>query len=75
MKCVRRPVFLPKQLRNGRTAQQDNLLPFPQYFNIVDKISQFTSVRDPVTMTQFAYNNVGFLSYDDERAICDKVGD
>ncbi|KAL9190865.1 hypothetical protein ACHAXT_000571 [Thalassiosira profunda] len=45
----------------------------PQYFNIVDKISQFTTVRDPVTSTQFAYNNVGFLSYDDPRAICDKT--
>lgn len=44
----------------------------PQYFNIVDKISQFTYVRDPITKTQYAYNNVGFVSYDDEQAICDK---
>ena len=26
-----------------------------------------------MTSTQFAYNNVGFLSYDDPRAICDKT--
>ena len=44
----------------------------PQYFNIVDKLSQFTYVRDPITMTQYAYNYVGFVSYDDEQAICDK---
>ena len=42
-------------------------------FNIVDKLSQFTSVRDTQTMTQFAYNANGFVSYDDERAICDKT--
>lgn len=44
----------------------------PQYFNIVDKISGFTSFRDEQTKTQLAYNSAGFLSYDDERAICDK---
>ena len=42
-------------------------------FNIVDKLSQFTTVRDPVTQTQFMYNSQGFVSYDDERAICDKT--
>mmetsp|Transcript_3006 Transcript_3006/g.6969 ORF Transcript_3006/g.6969 Transcript_3006/m.6969 type:complete len:694 (-) Transcript_3006:40-2121(-) len=44
----------------------------PQYFNIAAKIDQFTSVRDEQTMTQFAYNHAGWVSYDDERAICDK---
>ncbi|EED95478.1 hypothetical protein THAPSDRAFT_268366 [Thalassiosira pseudonana CCMP1335] len=45
----------------------------PQYFNIVNKISQFTSVRDEQTHTQIAYNSAGLVSYDDERAICDKT--
>eukprot|EP00956_Cyclotella_meneghiniana_P034342 scaffold103880_cov54-Cyclotella_meneghiniana.AAC.3 len=45
----------------------------PQYFNIAKKINGFTSVRDEETMTQIAYNSAGFLSYDDERAICDKT--
>jgi len=44
----------------------------PQFFNIMEKISGFTSVRDEQTKTQLAYNYAGFLSYDDERAICDK---
>lgn len=45
----------------------------PQYFNIVDKLAQFTSVRDNQTMTQIAYNIKGLVSYDDEQAICDKT--
>jgi len=45
----------------------------PQYFNIVKKISQFTSVRHEQTKTQFAYDNLGLVSYDDELAICDKA--
>jgi len=45
----------------------------PQYFNIVKHISSFTSVRDEQTKTQYAYNNAGLVSYDDERAICDKT--
>lgn len=45
----------------------------PQYFNIVKKISAFTSVRDEQTKTQYAYNHGGLVSYDDERAICDKT--
>ncbi|KAL7541791.1 hypothetical protein ACHAXR_011209 [Thalassiosira sp. AJA248-18] len=45
----------------------------PQYFNIVAKLSAFTTVRDPESMTEFAYKSSGFVSYDDERAICDKT--
>mmetsp|Transcript_20597 Transcript_20597/g.33952 ORF Transcript_20597/g.33952 Transcript_20597/m.33952 type:complete len:600 (+) Transcript_20597:196-1995(+) len=45
----------------------------PQYFNIVKKLSQFTSVRHEQTKTQFAYDSIGLLSYDDELAICDKA--
>jgi chitinase len=45
----------------------------PQYFNIAKKISQFTSERDEETKTQIAYNMNGYLSYDDELAICDKT--
>jgi chitinase len=45
----------------------------PQYFNIAKKINGFTSVRDEETMTQIAYDSNGYLSYDDERAICDKA--
>jgi len=45
----------------------------PQYFNIAKKINGFTSVRDEETKTQIAYNVDGYLSYDDERAICDKA--
>ena len=39
----------------------------------MDKLSQFTSIRDPVTKTQYMYNSQGFVSYDDELAICDKT--
>ena len=42
-------------------------------YNIASKISGFTSVRDEQTKTQYAYNNFGFVSYDDERAICEKT--
>jgi len=39
----------------------------------VNKLAQFTTVRDPQTMTEYMYNSNGFVSYDDERAICDKT--
>lgn len=42
-------------------------------YNIAKKLSQFTSVRDEQTMTQYAYNQGSFLSFDDERSICDKT--
>jgi len=45
----------------------------PQFFNIMAKISQFTTVRDEQTKTQIAYNAYGLVSYDDEVAICDKT--
>lgn len=46
---------------------------FSSDYNILNKLSGFTTVRDELTKTQYAYNNVGFVSYDDERAICDKT--
>ena len=48
----------------------------PQYFNIVDKLSEMVSVRHEMTYTQYAYKdsiNGGLVSYDDEQAICDKT--
>jgi hypothetical protein len=45
----------------------------PIDYNIASKISGFTSVRDEQTKTQYAYNDFGFVSYDDERAICEKT--
>mmetsp|Transcript_20208 Transcript_20208/g.48568 ORF Transcript_20208/g.48568 Transcript_20208/m.48568 type:complete len:687 (+) Transcript_20208:1014-3074(+) len=45
----------------------------PQYFNIHDKLAQFSTVRDDQTKTQYAYNRQGLVSYDDELAICEKA--
>lgn len=48
----------------------------PQYFNIVDKLSDLVSVRHEPTKTQYAYKDSttgGLVSYDDEEAICDKT--
>ena len=47
----------------------------PQYFNIVDRLPAMTSVRHDVSKTQFAFfkNEHGFVSYDDERSICEKT--
>jgi chitinase len=48
----------------------------PQYFNIIDKLSEYTSVRHEPTKTQYAYRESesgGLVSYDDEEAICDKT--
>ena len=42
-------------------------------YNIMDKIDELTTVRDEQTMTQYAYGSTGMVSYDDERAICDKT--
>ena len=42
-------------------------------YNIASKISGFMSLRDEQTKTQYAYSTSGFLSYDDERAMCDKT--
>ena len=47
----------------------------PQYFNIVDRLSTMTSVRHDASKTQYASFNSGdgFVSYDDERSICEKT--
>ena len=42
-------------------------------YNIAYKLSGLTSVRDDQTKTQFAYDDFGFVSYDDKRSICDKT--
>ena len=47
----------------------------PQYFNIVKELSRMTTYRHENTQTQYAVFNDGggLVSYDDARAICDKV--
>jgi len=47
----------------------------PQYFNIVNELSRMTTYRHENTQTQYATFNTGggLVSYDDPRAICDKV--
>jgi chitinase len=45
----------------------------PQFYNIVKELPTMTTVRDERTMTQYAYSEKGMVSYDDERAICDKT--
>jgi len=46
----------------------------PQYFNIESKLSQMTVQRDSVSHTQMAwFSGGGYISFDDEQAICDKV--
>ena len=48
----------------------------PQYFNIVHELSKMTTYRHQKTETQYAVfdrGNRGLVSYDDPRAICDKV--
>eukprot|EP00804_Cyclotella_cryptica_P012777 CCRYP_010560-RD/>CCRYP_010560-RD protein AED:0.28 eAED:0.28 QI:394/1/1/1/0.91/0.84/13/21/1008 len=45
----------------------------PQYYNIIAKLGDMTSVRDEQTATQYAYSKTGVVSYDDPRAICDKT--
>lgn len=44
-------------------------------YNIVEKLREghYTSIRDEQTMTQYIYGGTGMVSYDDERAICDKT--
>ena len=51
----------------------------PQFYRIraaLEGGGEMTSMRDEATKTQYAYFNDGrgMVSYDDERAICDKVG-
>eukprot|EP00970_Alexandrium_tamarense_P001266 scaffold131_cov206-Alexandrium_tamarense.AAC.6 len=48
----------------------------PQYFNIVKALGRMTTYRHEKTQTQYAVFNDGqrgLVSYDDARAICDKV--
>lgn len=46
----------------------------PQYHEILDNLSEMISLRDDVTMTQYAYfEDGGLVSYDDMQSICDKV--
>ena len=46
----------------------------PQYYNIYSLLSTMIDERDEQTMTQIAYFHTGnMVSYDDERAICDKT--
>jgi len=46
----------------------------PQYFNIEKRLNEMISVRDEITKTQYAYfESGGIVSFDDQRAICDKV--
>ena len=55
----------------------------PQYFNIYAKLPNMIQVRDNKSKTQYAYTShleqsslvlpEGLVSFDDERAICDKV--
>ena len=42
-------------------------------FNIMAKAGEFTAGWDDQTKTAFAYSSSGFVSYDDERAICEKT--
>jgi len=48
----------------------------PQYFNILNELRGMTTYRHENTQTQYAVfnNGGGLVSYDDPRAICDKVG-
>jgi len=47
----------------------------PQYFNIEAKLGEMEVQRDDVSHTQMAWfpDGSGFISFDDEQAICDKV--
>ena len=47
----------------------------PPYHSIMDKMAAMTSVRHDVSKTQFAFFDCGdgLVSYDDERAICEKT--
>ena len=46
----------------------------PQYFNIVAQLPSMSTVWDKRTWTSYAYfEKGGFVSFDDENAICAKV--
>ena len=42
-------------------------------YNILKKMNEYTSVQDKQTMTRYAYTSSGMVSYNGERAICDKT--
>lgn len=48
---------------------------FSTDYNIMEKLNEgyLTTFRDEQTMTEVAYSEKGLVSYDDERAICDKT--
>eukprot|EP00554_Chaetoceros_debilis_P007329 CAMPEP_0194076696 /NCGR_PEP_ID=MMETSP0149-20130528/3460_1 /TAXON_ID=122233 /ORGANISM="Chaetoceros debilis, Strain MM31A-1" /LENGTH=1024 /DNA_ID=CAMNT_0038757527 /DNA_START=190 /DNA_END=3264 /DNA_ORIENTATION=+ len=47
----------------------------PQYFSIINRFGDMTSVRHDVSKTPFAFfkGGSGLVSYDDERSICEKT--
>jgi len=46
----------------------------PQYFNIEKRLPEMTQMRHEASKTQMAwFSGGGFISFDDEQAICDKV--
>jgi len=66
-----------KQLHEGADDRNFHLDEgSPQYFNIVNNLNRMTTYRHEKTQTQYAVMNSpdgGLVSYDDPRAICDKV--
>jgi chitinase len=66
-----------KQLHEGADDRNFHLDEgSPQYFNIVNNLNRMTTYRHEKTQTQYAVLNSpdgGLVSYDDPRAICDKV--
>eukprot|EP00804_Cyclotella_cryptica_P022945 CCRYP_014974-RA/>CCRYP_014974-RA protein AED:0.06 eAED:0.06 QI:983/1/1/1/1/0.8/5/128/475 len=45
----------------------------PSYFNLYQKLPDLNITFDIQTMSSFAHNDVGIVSYDDERSICLKT--
>jgi chitinase len=68
---VAKHLYEPHEGNDDATWHEDEGV--PQYYSIVEKKEELTSVRDDQTMTQYAYYKKGMISYDDERAICDKT--
>lgn len=65
-------LYQPHAGADDATWHQDEGV--PQYYNIYNLLSTMITERDEQTMTQVAYFHTGnMVSYDDERAICDKT--
>jgi len=65
-------LYQPHSGVDDSTWHQDEGI--PQFYNIHNLLSTMIQVRDEQTMTQIAYFSTGnMVSYDDERAICDKT--